>query len=356
MPGAQNVGSTPACDVLVVIVNYRSAALTLRALASLEAERSQPELRLRVVVVENDSGDAELLARGIRERFSDFAELVVSPVNGGFGAGNNLGISSAIERGYAFDYVQLLNPDTEVRPGALSALARFLAAHPRAGLASGSFEHQDGTPWTIAFRFPSAAGELEAGAKLGLVSRLLERRAVPRAMGDEPAQIDWCAGASLMLRRQVLEQVGGFDEAFFLYYEEVDLCRRIQAAGWELWYVPESRVMHVRGQSTGVTALDQKPRRLPGYWFESRRRYFVKHHGAGYAALADLAALAGNTLGTLKETLRGQPRTPFLLRDLLSHSVLWPSRRAPLEPARCSLARPARGRDDARTSPAIAAL
>ncbi|HEX6245804.1 MAG TPA: glycosyltransferase family 2 protein [Polyangiales bacterium] len=344
------------CDVLVVIVNYRSAALTLRALASLETERAQPELRLRAVVVENDSGDAEQLAQGIRERFSDFAELVISPVNGGFGAGNNLGIRTAVERGYAFDYVQLLNPDTEARPGALTALARFLNEHPRAGLASGSFEHQDGTPWTIAFRFPSAAGEFEAGAQLGLVSRLLKRRAVPREMGSEPAQIDWCAGASLMLRREVLEQVGGFDEAFFLYYEEVDLCRRIRAAGWECWYVPESRVMHVRGQSTGVTALDQKPRRLPGYWFESRRRYFVKHHGAGYTALADLASLLGHGLGTLKQRLRGQPGTPYLLRDLLAHSVLRPTRRAPLEAARCYVPTPAPARRSPRASPAIVAL
>lgn len=344
------------CDVLVVIVNYRSAALTLRALASLETERAHPELRLRAVVVENDSGDAEALGRGIRERFSDFAELVISPVNGGFGAGNNLGISTAIERGYAFDYVQLLNPDTEARPGAVLALARFLAAHPRAGLASGSFEHQDGTPWTIAFRFPSVAGEFEAGAKLGIVSRLLEGRAVPRSMGDSPAPIDWCAGASLMLRRQVLEQIGGFDEAFFLYYEEVDLCRRIRAAGWECWYVPESRVMHVRGQSTGVTALDQKPRRLPGYWFESRRRYFLKHHGRGYTALADLAALAGNTLGALKERLRGQPRTPFFLRDLLAHSAIGPRGQLPLQAARCELAARTLDRGSPRGRPLIAAL
>jgi N-acetylglucosaminyl-diphospho-decaprenol L-rhamnosyltransferase len=345
-------------NVLVVIVNYRSAALCLRALASLQSERSLPELVLRAVVVENDSGDAEALAHGIRERFADFAELVVSPINGGFGAGNNLGIRHAIERGIPFDYVQLLNPDTEVRPGALAALVGFLAQHPRAGLASGSFEHQDGSPWTIAFRFPSVAGELEAGAKLGVVSRLLQERAVPRSMGDTPAPIDWCAGASMLLRREALEQVGGFDEAFFLYYEEVDLCRRLRDAGWECWYVPESRVMHVRGQSTGVTALDQKPRRLPAYWFESRRRYFVKHHGLAYTALADLAALLGHGLGTLKERARGLPRTPHLWRDLLAHSVLWRRHRQPLTPARCdvpSRTAPAQGRErSAPQAPAAA--
>jgi GT2 family glycosyltransferase len=231
--------------------------------------------------------------------------------------------------------VHFLNPDTEIKPGAVLALVRFLEAHSRAGVASGSFEHQDGTLWPIAFRFPSPAGELEAGCRLGIVSRLLRERSVPRTMGSQPEQIDWCSGASMMLRREVLETVGGFDEAFFLYFEEVDLCLRIKAAGWECWYVPESRVMHVRGQSTGVTVLEQAPRRLPPYWFESRRRYFVKHHGPAYAALADAAFLLGNGVGQLKDTLKRVPRTPFLLRDLARESVFWPRHRQKLEPARC---------------------
>lgn len=322
-------------EVLVVIVNYRSAELTLRSLASLARERERPELALSAVVVENASGDEARLARGLEERFGSFARLVVSPVNGGFGAGNNLGVKAAHAAGVRPRYVHFLNPDTEIKPGAVLALVRFLEAHPRAGVASGSFEHQDGTPWPIAFRFPSPAGELEAGCRLGIVSRLLRERSVPRIMGPTPAPIDWCSGASMMLRREVLETVGGFDEVFFLYYEEVDLCLRIKAAGWECWYVPESRVMHVRGQSTGVTVLEQTPRRLPPYWFESRRRYFVKHHGPAYAALADAAFLLGNGVGQLKDTLKRVPRTPFLLRDLARQSVLWPRHRRRLEPARC---------------------
>lgn len=321
-------------DVLVVIVNYRSAELALRALASLASERTPANLRLTAVVVENASGDADVLSRGIARRFSDFAKLVVSPRNGGFGAGNNLGVRYATQAGLSFDYIHLLNPDTEVRPGALRALVQFLETHPRAGLASGSFEHADGTPWPLAFRFPSIAGELEAGARLGVLSRLLEAHSIARTMGDSPAQIDWCSGASLMLRRAAFEGVGGFDETFFLYFEEIDLCRRLKAAGWECWYVPESRVMHLRGQSTGVTTLTEKPRRLPRYWFESRRYYFVKHHGLGYAAAADLASLLGNGLGALKDVVRRVPRTPHLLRDLAAQSVVWPEHRRRLAAAR----------------------
>jgi N-acetylglucosaminyl-diphospho-decaprenol L-rhamnosyltransferase len=153
-----------------------------------------------------------------------------------------------------------------------------------------------------------------------------------RTMGDAPERIDWCSGASMMVRREVLECVGGFDERFFLYFEEVDLCLRIKAAGWEIWYVPDSRVMHVRGQSTGVTVLDQKPRRLPGYWFESRRRYFVKHHGPLYAGLADAAAVVSGSFGALKDKLKRVPPTPHLLRDLVAQSVLWPKNRRLAEP------------------------
>lgn len=319
-------------EVLVVIVNYKTADLALRALRSLAVEREHPLLSLHAVVVENASGDEDRLAHGIRE-FSDFARLVVSPVNGGFGAGNNLGVRAAYEAGIRFDYVHFLNPDTEVRPGAVVELAAFLAEKPRAGLASGSFEHADGTAWPIAFRFPSIAGEIEGGCRLGVVSRFLGDRAVARTMGDEPEPIDWCSGASMMLRREVLETVGGFDEAFFLYYEEVDFCRRIKAAGYECWYVPASRVMHVRGQSTGVTVLG-KPRRLPGYWFESRRRYYAKHHGYRYTAIADAATLVAHGVGAMRDVLKGIPRTPHFLRDLAKQSAFLARNRGELEPER----------------------
>lgn len=336
---------TPAgrpADVLVVIVNYRSASLALRCLASLADEARDAQIGISSVVVENASGDEAELARGIGERFSHFARLVVSPENGGFGAGNNLGVRVAHEAGLRFDYVHFLNPDTEVRPGAVRALVQFLEANQRAGLASGSFEHATGALWPIAFRFPSALGELESACGLGLVSRLLRDHVVARTMGAAPEPIDWCSGASMMVRREVLERVGGFDEAFFLYFEEIDLCRRLRAAGWESWYVPESRVMHVRGQSTGVTRLDQRPKRLPRYWYESRRRYFVKHHGQAYSALADLAFVLGRGVGTLRDTVKRVPRTPRLVRDLVETSTLRGRNRQALPPARCYFLPPLR--------------
>lgn len=322
-------------SVVVAIVNYRSAELTLRALASLRSELAHPNLSVRAVVVENASGDEDFLTREVAPRFGDFAELVVSKVNGGFGAGNNLAMRWAFERGLAPDYVLCLNPDTEVRPFGVLELVRFMEAHPKAGIAGSRFEHADGSEWPIAFRFPTVLSEVEGGCVLGVVSRLLADHSVAREMGAAPERVDWLPGASMMLRRQMLEDVGGFDESFFLYYEETDLCLRAQARGYETWHVPQSRVMHIRGQSTGVTVLDELPKRLPAYWFESRRRYYLKNHGLRYAALADAAALGAGCVGHLKRILKREPHTPHLLRDLVKQSVVWPKNRQKLAPERC---------------------
>jgi len=322
-------------SVVVAIVNYRSAQLTLRALSSLRGEAAQPSLALRAIVVENDSGDADVLSRELPRRFGDFASLVLSPSNGGFGAGNNLAIRHAFAQGRAPDYVLCLNPDTEVRPGGVLELVRFMEQHPQAGLAGSRFEHVDGSEWPIAFRFPSVFSEVEGGCVLGVVSRLLSGHAVARQMGPEPAQVDWLPGAAMLIRRSVLERIGGFDESYFLYFEETDLCKRARAAGFETWHVPQSRVMHIRGQSTGVTVLNERPKRLPAYWFESRRRYYRKNHGLNYAMWADLAALSAGCVGHAKRVLKGQPHTPYWLRDLLAQSVVWPRNRSRLEPERC---------------------
>jgi N-acetylglucosaminyl-diphospho-decaprenol L-rhamnosyltransferase len=323
---------TAPLEVLVVTVNYRSAELTLRALAALERERGSAELALSVIVVENASGDEEILARAIQERFSSFVRFVASPRNGGYGAGNNLGVRAARQAGQRPRYVHFLNPDTEVRPGAVVELARFLEANPRAGIAGSRFEHADGTPWQVAFRFPTALGELEAGANLGLVTRWLRGSAVAMDLGTDPVRVDWVSGASVMVRTELLEALDGFDEGYFLYFEETDLFLRAQNAGWECWYVPRSSVMHARGQSTGLT-LEAVSRRMPAYWFESRRRYFLKHHGLRYTLLADLAAVVGNALGAIRGLFKREKRPARLLRDLVTQSAIWPRNRA-LGPAR----------------------
>ena len=314
--------------VAVVIVSYKSAELAIESLRSLQAERSAAGLAIRAVVVDNASGDFPRIAGAVaRGGWGSWVTVVLAPRNGGFAYGNNLGIRHALQGGPA-DYLYLLNPDTQLRRGAIATLVRFLESEPRIGIAGSSFENEDGSEWPMAFRFPSLVSELSQALGFGPVTRLLDRWAVAREMSAAaPQPVDWICGASMMIRTAVLEAIGGLDEGYFLYFEETDFCLRARRAGFPTWYVPESRVMHVGGQSTGVTERNSAPKRLPAYWFESRRRYFTKAFGMGRAMAIDLVVLAGYPLGCLKRlALRQRARAvPHFYRDFLRGSV-WRAR------------------------------
>jgi N-acetylglucosaminyl-diphospho-decaprenol L-rhamnosyltransferase len=321
-------------DVAVVIVTYRSAQLTIEALRSVEAERNTSGLRLRAVVVDNASGDLPLIARAMQENeWSSWLTLVNAPRNGGFAYGNNLGIAHAYSDALP-DYIYLLNPDALVRPGGIATLVRFLNDRPEVGIAGSSFENLDGSDWPMAFRFPTILSELDAGLQWGVVSRLLKRWVVARVMTKTAQPVDWICGASMMIRPGVLTSIGGLDENYFLYFEETDFCRRARLAGHSTWYVPESRVMHIMGQSTSVTDTRQGLRRLPSYWFESRRRYYVLAFGLWRAVAIDLVALLANSIGHLKRIIQGRRRAgvPHFIRDLVRHSIIWPRNRSPYMP------------------------
>lgn len=316
-----------AAAIDIVIVNYRTGALAVSCLQSLAAERA-PGLQLRAFVVDNASPDdsASVIAQAIVRNGWNWARLIRSPVNGGFGAGNNLAFAALLAQESPAETVWLLNPDTRVMPGAAQALATFMAATPAAGIVGTGLLEGDGQPWPYAFRFPGILGELERGLRWQVASRLLARSAVLRPMGTQPAQVDWVSGASLAVRRTVLEGGLRFDEGFFLYFEETDFCRMVRAEGWQCWYLPQASVLHIAGQSTGVTARDAGARRLPGYWFDSRRRYFLKNHGRAYAIAADVAWMAAHVLFSIRRTLLRQPSSDphRLMRDFARHSALWP--------------------------------
>jgi hypothetical protein len=311
--------------VAVVIVSYRSAALAIECLRSLLVERSAGGLNIRAVVIDNASGDHPLIARAVAENgWGSWVMPVLAPRNGGFAYGNNLGIRHALQSGPA-DYVYLLNPDTQVRTGAIATLVRFLESQPRIGIAGSSFENEDGGEWPIAFRFPSLVSELSQALGFGPLIRLLDRWSVAREMSQAARQqVDWICGASMMIRIAVLEAIGGLDEGYFLYFEETDFCLRARRAGFPTWYLPESRVMHVGGQSTGVTERNTAAKRLPAYWFDSRRRYFAKAFGTAHAMAIDLVVVVAYPLGWLKRFVLRQRRqtVPHYYRDFIRGSVL----------------------------------
>lgn len=320
----------PSIDV--VIVNYRSGPLVVDCLESLEAERAQLP-HLRAIVVDNLSpdGSGDLIEAAIDRRgWADWITLIRSPRNGGFGAGNNIGMEAALAAQTPAELIWLLNPDTRVVPGAAQELIRFMATHPRCGIAGSALLEGNGRPWPFAFRFPTALGELERGIRLGLVSRLLKDRAVLRRMGEQAERVDWVSGASFVVRRELLETGLRFDEHFFLYYEETDFCLQARKAGWESWYVPDAIVLHIAGQSTGVTGAQAAARRLPDYWFQSRQYYFAKNHGRLYGMIADLSWIVAHIAAKVKAMFRrspeAEPDPPRLLSDFIRHSSLMPRR------------------------------
>jgi GT2 family glycosyltransferase len=309
-------------EIAVVIVTYKSAELAIDCLASIQSERETQDLEIRVVLVDNASGDFPQIRQAVeRNGWTSWVTLVLAPTNGGFAYGNNLGIRCAYELGRP-DYICLLNPDTQVRRGAIATLAEFLENHPQAGIAGSSFETEDGQDWPFAFRFPTLISEIAHGMQLALVTRCLSRWIVARPMNAVAQPTDWICGASMMIRPGVLRSVGCLDENFFLYYEETEFCHRARRAGFSTWYVPESRVMHVIGRSTNVDEKTRFQRRLPGYWFESRRRYYAATHSMATAALIDVAAIVSSLSGLIKSKLLRRPSTPHYIRDLLAHSVL----------------------------------
>ena len=312
-------------DVAIALVTYKSAELTVDCLRSIEAERSTTEFQIVAIVVDNASGDGPLIAKAIQENgWSSWVKLVVAPRNGGFAYGNNLAILEANRLGPP-RFVHLLNPDTVVRAGAIDALVNFFQSNAMAGIAGGSFENLDGSDWPFAFRFPTIWSELEAGVQFGLVSNLLRRWVVAQKMSPVLQPIDWVPGASMMVRWEVIDAIEGFDENYFLYFEETDFCFRAKQKGYSTWYVPQSRVMHIAGQSTKVTERDAQPKRLPGYWFESRRRFFFLTYGLSYAIASDIVAAVGAGLGLLKRAAQGRlkSRIPAFTVDLMRYSMIW---------------------------------
>ena len=311
--------------VLVAIVNYRCAELVIDCLRSLESDAAS----IRAVVVDNASGDgsgARIADAIVRHGIGAWAEVVELQQNDGYAAGNNAAVARALETSHGEwpEFVWYLNPDTYVRPGALAALLAFLARRPDVGIVGSRLEDPDGTQQSSRYRFPSIASEFESGVRLGVVSRLLSRHVVAPPLTDVEEEVDWVAGASMLVRRDVFRDVSEMDARYFLYYEETDFCLAAKRKGWRVWYVPSSRVVHLVGKSTGVTTRDAAPRRLPAYWLRSRRRCFVKNHGRLYALVADGLWLLGYLTWRLRRPLQGKPDLdpPHLMGDFVRHNFL----------------------------------
>jgi N-acetylglucosaminyl-diphospho-decaprenol L-rhamnosyltransferase len=315
-------------SVLVVIVNFRTPALAIDCLRSLQSViLKMPDTR--VAIVDNASGDGsyERIAAAIEQRgWRGWARVADSGKNGGFAAGTNLALRQALSAAEPPDFFWFLNPDTLVDADSLDALVDFMSVDPAVGIAGSRIDDPAATEiGPIAFRFPSLISEVDAGLGLGAFSSLVRRWSVVQRVSDRAECVDWVCGASMLVRRQVFADVGLLDEGYFLYFEETDFCLQAARAGWACWYVPTSRVTHFAGSATGVSSAHAVPTRRPRYWFDSRRRYFIKNHSRLYAALVDLAWLGAHLTRRARNHLglgRGELESRQYLQDFLSCSAL----------------------------------
>ena len=269
------MNSNHSPEASVIIVSFNTRDILRACLDSLYAAIGRRVIE--VIVVDNASRDA---SADMVEREFPQAHLLRSTTNLGFAAANNLGFKSAQGR-----YVILLNPDAQVEADAFADAILRMDASPAVGMAGGRLVDGEGRDQPSARRFPSLLNE--ALVISGLAARFPRSRLFGRfdrtwADPAQPADVDWVPGAFAIMRHDALRAVGAFDERFFLYYEEVDLCRRFKAAGWQIWYWPDIVIRHLGGESSKTVEnaeISSSGSQLVLWRMRSALLYYRKHHG-----------------------------------------------------------------------------
>jgi N-acetylglucosaminyl-diphospho-decaprenol L-rhamnosyltransferase len=267
-------------DLSVIIVNWNVCNLLRRCLASIEANRGS--LSLEVIVVDNASSDNSVAI--VQQEFPQ-ACLIASQQNLGYTGGNNLGAKAARGR-----YLLILNPDTEIVGDALEQMVAYLDSHPEVGAMGPQLLNPDGSVQSSRRRFPELATAFFEGTPFSrqwFPNNRFERAYYMADHPDDEIQlVDWLTGAALMIRREAWQKVGPLDNQFFMYFEELDWCRRCRAMGWEIHYLPLARIVHHHKASAGQIEAASRVR-----FNRSKIRYFRKHFGAGWATAIRLFML-----------------------------------------------------------------
>ncbi|MBM3127939.1 MAG: glycosyltransferase family 2 protein [Chloroflexi bacterium] len=313
-------------DLSIVIVSYNVRELLARCLKSVDSGQWTVDSRnliadhcplsTEIFVVDNASCDGSTVM--VREKFPS-VHLIENAENRGFAAGNNQAFP--LTRGR---YVLMLNPDTEVRAGALETLVRFMDAHPRAGACGGKLLYGDGAFQHSAFAFPTLAQIFLDFFPLNW--RLIESRLngrYPRAWyaRGAPFPIDHPLGADFLVRREVAEQVGWLDDRFFIYCEEIDWAMRIKRAGWQIWCVPQAEIVHHEAKSTSQF----REAMFIELW-RARARLFRKHYARAFRFAAQWIVRVGlwnEARKACAAARRGEVTQEELARRLDAYGQVW---------------------------------
>jgi GT2 family glycosyltransferase len=277
-------------ELSIIIVSWNVRELLRACLASLPA--GDPAVEVIVV----DAASADGTPAMVPVEFPH-AHLIASPDNLGYTRGNNLGLRAA--RGNS---LLILNPDTEVLGDALARMQAYLAEHPRVGAVGPRLEYPDGTVQSSRRRFPTLGTAFfeSTWIKHRMPRSWRRHYFVEDVPLDATTAVDWVVGAALMVRREAWRQVGDFDEGFFMYSEELDWQRRLKAAGWEVVYLPDARVVHHIGQSAA-----QVPAATHIRFNTSKVRYFRKYHGQAAGEVLRWYLLGHFAVQWLVETVKG---------------------------------------------------
>lgn len=303
----------------VIVVSYNTKALTIRCLETL-FENLPGGANLCVVDNGSRDGSCEALAAFAQER-PESVELIATGRNLGFGPANNLAVTRT-----EGEFIALVNSDAFVHPGALEGLRKYLQRNPRAAVVGPTLRNPDGSFQESRFAFPSPA---RAWAENIGASRLVRFFKLNRP--HVSGAVAWLSGACLMVRREVWNAVGGFDERFFLYAEETDLQRRIAECGWEIHWAPDCTVTHIGG-SSGTAEKEVVRERF----FDGADRYILRHHGALGLMIFRAATCFGAALRWTVSVLRtgrtggGARRWAWILRRQILSPIpaKWESRGA----------------------------
>jgi GT2 family glycosyltransferase len=289
-------------DISLIIVSFNTRDVLRQSLQSVE--REQGDLRLEIFVVDNNSYDGSV--EMVEAEFPQ-VRVLRSQINLGFGAANNLALELAQGQ-----YVVLLNSDAFLLPDSLKISVQNMNAHQEVGLAGGRLVGRDFLMQPSARMFPSILSDFLVLS--GLANKFPKSRffgRFDRTWADplQPAEVDWVPGAFSIIRPQVLREVGFFDPAFFLYSEEIDLCRRIQAAGYKIMYWPDIVINHIGGESSRqirTLEMSSAGAQLIRWRMRSTLLYYRKHHGAR-AWMAKMLELSLFHLTTLRNRLSSDP-------------------------------------------------
>ncbi len=260
--------------VSFVTVCYRTPDLIRLLLKGIEEARF--EFPFEYFLVDNGRDGT---ARMVRERFP-WVTVIEPESNVGFGKGNNLAFQMA-----QGEYVMLVNPDLTVFRGEMEKLLAFADAEPRAGIIGPLVENPNGTRQESCTRLPTPLIPAYSRTFLGRTPfgrKALDRFLMRDLSHDAPHDVEAVYGAAMLVRRPVLDQVGHFDERFFMYYEDVDLCRRAKSAGWNVCYAPVARFAHYHQRESRIRApWELLTNRLAREHIASGVKYFLKYRGTG---------------------------------------------------------------------------